>query len=64
MPIEVRAFTTADALIAFALDRLRADGVRLAVVGTDGDPGHLPARRAYEKAGFTSLPLVRYYMEL
>jgi ribosomal protein S18 acetylase RimI-like enzyme len=54
----------ADALITFALERMREDGVQLAVVGTGGDPGHLPARRAYEKAGFTALPLVRYYMDL
>jgi hypothetical protein len=35
--------------------------VRLAIVATGGDPGHAPARRTYEKAGFTPLPLVRYY---
>jgi GNAT superfamily N-acetyltransferase len=54
----------ADALIAFALDQMRMAGVRLAVVGTGGDPGHAPARRAYEKAGFTALPLVRYYQAI
>jgi ribosomal protein S18 acetylase RimI-like enzyme len=48
-------------LNAFALDRLRELGMRLAVVGTGGDPGHAPARRCYEKAGYTGLPLVRYY---
>jgi len=36
--------------------------MNLAVAGTGGDPG--PARRAYEKAGFTALPLVRYYQTL
>jgi hypothetical protein len=30
-------------------------------IGTGGDPGHAPARRTYEAAGFTPLPLVRYY---
>ncbi|HEX8627891.1 MAG TPA: GNAT family N-acetyltransferase [Catenuloplanes sp.] len=54
----------ADALISFAVDRMRAAGVRLAVIGTGGDPGHAPARRAYERAGFTPLPLVRYYRAL
>jgi len=54
----------ADALIAHALDRMREAGARLAVVGTGGDPGHAPARAAYEKAGFTPLPLVRYYQAL
>jgi ribosomal protein S18 acetylase RimI-like enzyme len=52
------------ALTAFALQRLREAGVGLAVVGTGGDPGHAPARRVYEKAGFVGLPLVRYYARL
>ena len=38
--------------------------MKLAVVGTGGDEGHAPARRSYEKAGYTGLPLVRYYQEL
>lgn len=48
-------------LIAHALDRMREQGSRLAVIGTGGDEGHAPARAAYEKAGFRPLPLVRYY---
>lgn len=40
---------------------LRDAGVRLAAIGTGGDAGHAPARRTYESAGFTALPLVRYY---
>lgn len=51
-------------LIAFAEDRMREHGSRLAVIGTGGDPGHAPARAAYEQAGFTPLPLVRYYKVL
>ncbi|WP_311344004.1 GNAT family N-acetyltransferase [Blastococcus goldschmidtiae] len=51
-------------LIAFAEDRMREHGSRLAVIGTGGDPGHAPARAAYEQAGFTPLPLVRYYKKL
>ena len=51
-------------LNAFALDRLRELGMRLAVVGTGGDPGHAPARRSYEKAGYTGLSLVRSYQAL
>jgi GNAT superfamily N-acetyltransferase len=47
-----------------ALDQMRALGIKLAVVGTGGDPGHAPARRSYEKAGYTGLPLVRYYKNL
>jgi GNAT superfamily N-acetyltransferase len=52
------------ALNEFALDKLKEAGMTLAVVGTGGDPGHAPARRSYEKAGYTPLPLVRYYKTL
>ena len=48
----------------FALQKLKDAGMKLAVVGTGGDEGHAPARRSYEKAGYTALPLVRYYKEL
>ena len=51
----------ASALLEYCQDHLRAAGVVLADIGTGGDPGHAPARRLYEKAGFTALPLVRYY---
>jgi ribosomal protein S18 acetylase RimI-like enzyme len=51
-------------LNGFALDRMRERGMRLAEVGTGGDPGHAPARRTYEKAGYTALPIVRYYQAL
>ena len=54
----------ADRLLAHSLDAMRQAGLRLAVVATGGDPGHGPARAAYEKAGFTGLPLVRYYQAL
>jgi GNAT superfamily N-acetyltransferase len=52
------------ALNTYALDEMKAHGVRLAIVGTGGDPGHAPARRTYEKAGYTGLPKVRYYKAL
>jgi ribosomal protein S18 acetylase RimI-like enzyme len=52
------------ALTSFAVQGLRDAGVRLVEVGTGGDPGHAPARRVYEKAGFVGLPLVRYYARL
>lgn len=48
----------------FALSKLKEAGMKLAVVGTGGDPGHAPARRSYEKAGYTALPIVRYYKDL
>lgn len=48
----------------FVLEQMRESGVELAVVETGGDPSHAPARRTYEKAGYTGLPLVRYYKKL
>lgn len=52
------------ALNARALAEMAAAGMRLAVAATGGDPGHAPARRSYEKAGYVGLPLVRYYKDL
>jgi hypothetical protein len=43
---------------------MKQAGMRLAVVGTGGEDGHAPARRSYEKAGYTGLPLVRYYKKI
>lgn len=40
------------AMYTFALELMRAAGMKAATVGTGGDPSHAPARRAYEKAGF------------
>ncbi len=47
-----------------ALEEMKAAGVVMVEVGTGGDESHAPARRSYEKAGYTSLPLVRYYKHL
>jgi len=51
-------------LIALALDEMRARGLDLATVATGGDPGHAPARAAYEQAGFTPFPQVWYSRRL
>lgn len=48
----------------FALEKMKESGMKLAMVGTGGDESHAPARRSYEKAGYTALPLVRYYKDL
>lgn len=48
----------------FALQKLKEGGMKLAVVATGGDPGHAPARRSYEKAGYIALPSIRYYQDL
>jgi ribosomal protein S18 acetylase RimI-like enzyme len=47
-----------------ALDEMKAAGMKMAIVETGGEEGHAPARRAYEKAGYTALPLVRYFKDL
>jgi len=52
------------ALNQFAFEKMKASGMKIAMVATGGDPGHAPARRSYEKAGYTALPLVRYYQDL
>ena len=48
-------------LTEFATKHMRSRGMDIAVVETGGDPGHTPARRAYETAGFTLLPIARYF---
>jgi ribosomal protein S18 acetylase RimI-like enzyme len=52
------------ALTTFALERMRAAGMAVAMVETGGDPGHAPARSTYEKAGFRLLPIARYFKKL
>jgi GNAT superfamily N-acetyltransferase len=51
-------------LTNFATDWMREAGMRLAMIGTGGDPGHASARRAYEKAGYTAMPTVQYLKAL
>lgn len=52
------------ALTESATRWLCESGLRVAMIGTGGDPGHAPARRVYEKANYTPLPLVRYFKAL
>ena len=53
------------AMYEFALARMKQAGLKVATVGTGGDPSHAPARRAYEKAGFdVSIPSVWMYRKL
>jgi len=52
-------------LYAFAVNRMRDAGMAIATVGTGGDPSHMPARRAYEKAGFgAAIPSLWLYRRL
>jgi len=52
------------AMTDFAVDRMKEAGMEIAMVETGGDPGHAPARAAYEKAKFRALPLARYFRKL
>ena len=47
-----------------ALDKMRESGIASVSVETGGDRGNAPARRSYEKAGYTGLPIVRYFQDL
>ena len=47
-----------------ALSEMRAHGMTVATVSTGGDPGHAPARAAYERSGFVGFPQVFYSMLL
>ncbi|WP_108881682.1 GNAT family N-acetyltransferase [Anderseniella sp. Alg231-50] len=52
-------------LYRFAIEAMKAGGMKVASVGTGGDPSHAPARRAYEKAGFgPAMPSVWMYRSL
>jgi ribosomal protein S18 acetylase RimI-like enzyme len=51
-------------LNTFVLQKMKANGIKLVIVSTGGDESHAPARRSYEKAGYTALPLVKYYQAL
>jgi GNAT superfamily N-acetyltransferase len=50
----------ASRLTGHALEHMHRCGMDIAAVGTGGDPGHAPARAAYEALGFTPLPAIRY----
>lgn len=54
----------AQALIEHAEDTLRSAGMELVMVETGGDPGHAPARACYEKAGYDTWPVARYFRRL
>jgi ribosomal protein S18 acetylase RimI-like enzyme len=46
------------------LEAMAQAGVTMAVVETGGDESHAPARRCYEKAGYTPFPIVRYFQKI
>jgi ribosomal protein S18 acetylase RimI-like enzyme len=52
------------ALTEFGTAWLRDAGMRVAMIGTGGDPGHAPARRVYARADYTLIPMARYFKAL
>jgi ribosomal protein S18 acetylase RimI-like enzyme len=54
----------AAALTEHSLAWLRRSGMTTVMVETGGDPGHAPARRTYESAGFRLFPVARYFKKL
>lgn len=51
----------ASSLTEFATGWIADNGMTTVMVETGGDPGHAPARATYERAGFTPLPITRYF---
>ena len=51
-------------LTTHSLAWLREAGMTTVMVETGGDPGHAPARRTYESAGFRLFPVARYFRKL
>ena len=52
-------------LYQFAVGIMKEAGMKVATVATGGDPSHLPARKAYRRAGFTiEIPSVWMCQEL
>ena len=51
-------------LTGLATEWLRESGMRVAFLDTGGDEGHAPARRVYERAGFTRFPVVQFFKTL
>lgn len=52
------------ALLDHSIERSRAAGMSMVMVETGDDPGHEPARRAYESNGFERWPVARYFKEV
>lgn len=52
------------ALMHHSFERGRKAGMTMVLVETGDDPGHAPARRAYEAAGFERWPVARYFKDL
>ncbi len=54
----------ATSLTSHSVEWFKNAGMSIAMVETGGDPGHAPARRAYEASGFRLLQVARYFKAL
>ncbi len=54
----------AKALMNYSLQWFKDAGMTTVMVDTGGDPGHAPARSAYEAMGFRLFPIARYFKKL
>ncbi|MCG8590917.1 MAG: GNAT family N-acetyltransferase [Proteobacteria bacterium] len=61
---EFQRRSIAKALTEHSLAWFKDAGMTTAMVDTGGDPGHEPARRTYESAGFRALPIARYFKKV
>ncbi|HEY6886370.1 MAG TPA: GNAT family N-acetyltransferase [Solirubrobacter sp.] len=52
------------ALTDHATAWLRDAGMRVAMIGTGGDLSHAAARHLYERAGYSLMPMARYFKAL
>ncbi len=52
------------ALLEHSTRRAKSAGMSMVMVETGDDPGHGPARRAYEADGFERWPVARYFKDL
>ncbi|EHJ52572.1 GNAT family N-acetyltransferase [Streptococcus macacae] len=51
-------------LMEDACQKITQAGMKMVMVETGGDPGHLPARKTYEAFGFKTWPVARYFKKL
>jgi ribosomal protein S18 acetylase RimI-like enzyme len=54
----------ASILTSHSVEWFKNAGMSIVMIETGGDPGHAPARRAYESSGFRLLPVARYFKAL
>ena len=52
------------ALMLHSMNRAKAAGMGMVMAETGDDPGHAPARQAYEANGFERWPVARYFRDL